>query len=254
MSDNSFFGTAEKALHETSALRTQFYELEKKRNETVIALEANAFHPITKNLTLGYTQFTPDNFTPELMFMRVSLRHNPTLIAGHDEYHDEHWSPSQLELRNPFSYRSYILPLSGLSDNAQPALRRLSTLAQAIYDGAHNITGLRQLLDIDQDRQNTRARIKAIAETLINDSLDRKRAAVLRNEHPALTETMRSMDWDYDMADHPSAYSRDMERTIRNELHKLPLDDATALFIDVNRTHWTRLLSYLNAHPDIRHA
>ena len=131
-----------------------------------------------------------------------------------------------------------------------PAIARMAKFAASVLAGGQAETA--PLNRIDREQAKLRAAVEAIRER-VYDAVDKHVGLVdLQTREAELARLIHSMDWTFQEADRPDARSYDQRDRILAGLHRLDLDEATALFIANNRIYWTYLGSYFQHHPALK--
>jgi hypothetical protein len=143
-----------------------------------------------------------------------------------------------------------LLPVSGPA-LTHPAFARLADYARSVIERKDaNMEHLRafdaKFDAYDAQIEEIERKAEAFARTEGQDP------EVLTAQNGELAGLIRTMDWTYDMADHPNRAYAEQERRIRSLLLALPVDDAVVLFVHNAGANWTKAPYYLHWHPEVK--
>jgi hypothetical protein len=143
-----------------------------------------------------------------------------------------------------------LLPVSGPA-LTHPAFARLADYARSVIERKDANMGHLRAFDAkfdayDAQIEEIERKAEAFARTEGQDP------EVLTAQNGELAGLIRTMDWDYDMADRPNRAYAEQERRIRSLLSALPVDDAVVLFVHNAGANWTKAPYYLQWHPEVK--
>lgn len=228
---------------ENKTIEKKIYDLQEEKFGFIQKIRTEIMDPVTSRIKNGYNQFDTEKLKSENRFIQISI--------AEDNLEIEDIEINDLHMFSPFGPGRYILPIEGNAVDNHPAMKQLAKLASDIIDGSGNhIEPFHRLVEINHMIADNRAEYTG-QRTKAEEQYDRTNAAEIAKQHPELASDIETMDWTYDYADRPSKNYSEQEIRIRNGLKTLDLDDATDLFISLNKHYWTLLPYYLQKHPEL---